>query len=482
MKRSLLLTAIALFLYSMLYASGSDSGVLAQYEGYYVSYKAKHDAALKAKLDALAAQAKPLIIEEFMEKSGLKTQFKDIGSMAKGMTPVYLANMGIAPDEKAKQKFDEMADGIFDPEKMIAGIRAYMDKYYSADAMMENILWLDSDTGKKMTGLEIRETSSGNTQALVDFVKAFREEDLTAARKKIFEELSVVTEQDRTEQQLAAGVVKQLSQGLNEAVEENYRVSGAKISEMAKKATENIGSEAEKRTSLAMKAFTYGTASDAELRQYADHLGSRYGKWSISAVNNATVMAVCTAAHEYGKMMGKCAADLRSQVGSEDGWQEYVFKEEKCRVKMPSQPKYQEQTIQTQAGAILLKMRTAETDSAAYTVSTVNDYIQRDADPETADKILMGAAKGSAQKNEIISTKYIETGGFRGIDVVFTGKGIKTYNRIILAGRDFYQLLYICAVNDNTTKNLQIFLDSFSVDRASQKTRPAAGARNGMNP
>jgi hypothetical protein len=450
---SVLLPAAALY--------SGDAGV-ENYRQDYLSYMQKPTAELKQKLAEAGDRIKPALIEEFLQKSGIAIQLRDMTGMIQGMAPVLLSGSGIEQDEKAKQKFNEITGGILDPDKMLVNIRSYFGKYYSAPALMDNLLWLDSKTGVKMTGLEIAETK--NIEELRNYVKGFREADITPARKKLYKSLVQVDDSDNTSGEIGATIVRQILQGFNETVEENYRIPAEKIETMAAKAGQNANTPERKLQSLAMKAYTYSSATDAELSTYIKFLGSPSGIWGVKAVKNSLLSALASSSREFGMMSGKYAADLRAQGGSKDAWQEYAFKEEKCSVKMPAKPGYQQKDVNTEAGVKRITLRTAETDSAAYSMVASMGYVDRELDQKTTEKVLMGAAKGSAQQNKILSTNYIKFGPYEGIDVVFSGKGVTTHNRIILAGRDFYQLLYLCADNDNDTGNLRKFQDSFSLD------------------
>jgi hypothetical protein len=437
-----------------------DAGV-ADYRQAYLSYRQKPAAELKQKLAEAGEKIKPALIDEFLQKSGILVQLKDMSGMIKGMAPVLLSGSGVEQDENKKQKFNEMTGGILDPDKMLVGIRSYFSKYYSAPALMDNLLWLDSKIGMKMTGLEIAETSPDNVNELTNYVKNFKPSDITPVRKQLYDALVQVDDADNLGGKIGSTIVRQMLQGFNETVEEGYRVPADKIEAMAQKTAQNANSPEKKMQSLAMKAYTYSTATDAELGVYINYLGSASGKWVVKAVNNSVLFALASSAREFGRMSGKYAADLRAQGGTKEAWQEYIFKEDKCRIKMPAKPGFEQKDVNTEAGVKRITLRTVETDTAAYSVVTSLDYVDHVLDQKTTERVLMGAAKGSAQKNTIISADYIKLGPYEGIDVVFSGKGATTHNRIILAGKDFYQLLYICADNDNDTSNLKKFQDSF---------------------
>lgn len=143
------------------------------------------------------------------------------------------------------------------------------------------------------------------------------------------------------------------------------------------------------------------------------------------------------------------------------GWIRYSSATGRFSILMPTQPKVQEQPVDTDAGKLINHVFMAQSGTAAFAISYA-DYPQNNADPQKVlDEVRQGAITGI--KGTLISGKNITHKGFHGREFQASTQGALYTSRIFIVNNRLYQMVVVAPIGQLSAADINKFLTSFDL-------------------
>lgn len=153
------------------------------------------------------------------------------------------------------------------------------------------------------------------------------------------------------------------------------------------------------------------------------------------------------------------AAALNTQATG--GWIRYSSAKGRFSILMPTQPKVQEQPVDTDGGKLINHVFLSQSGTAAFAISYA-DYPQNNADPQKVlDDVRQGAITGI--KGTFISGKNITHKGFHGREFQASTQGALYTSRIFIVNNRLYQMVVVAPIGQLTAADINKFLTSFDL-------------------
>ena len=473
MKRYLLVSVLILIFASSLlsdYTSDKSRGnsaykkgdYLTAYKYLYKAYKVKKDDATKKKLIFLAKKVKSHLVEKVMKNSGIIDQVGELKASFNAMGPAFAQDDDGRIDPEIYKKIIKAGGEIYDQDEILKNVRYYLHKKYYAPYMIENLIWLDTKTGKKITALEIEGSSSENAMKIMKYAEKFKESSANQVKLKLVKRLIKATNLEEHVRMKSRVMADQLGKGINDASEGAELIPEAKINQL-KGLFEKSMLEGYEKTMIGVYMYIYRNATDKELEKYVLYLESKPARWFSKVASEAFRYGMGIGARKYGKALGRIMLTRGDDEKKHSiGWRYYSFPEMGYRVMFPLKPKYLEQNVAGEGeDPVMLEFEMVETQICSYTVAVMNGYFAN-ANKEEIDVIMKSAADASVQKGgKEISRKWGHVGGHRTLDMVMKSDSLITYNRLIMVNGSFFQIMYIALIEADDKKNRLAFRDSF---------------------
>ncbi|HEX8494071.1 MAG TPA: hypothetical protein VF658_14590 [Pyrinomonadaceae bacterium] len=148
------------------------------------------------------------------------------------------------------------------------------------------------------------------------------------------------------------------------------------------------------------------------------------------------------------------------------GWILHSSTAGRFSILMPSEPKVQEQPVDTAVGKLINHIFLAQKGSAAFAISYA-DYPQNNADPQgVLDTVRDGAINGI--KGTLVSGKNITHKTFPGREFQASTQGALYTSRIFLVNNRLYQMVVVAPVGHLTDAEVNRFLTSFDLKLTEQ--------------
>lgn len=153
-----------------------------------------------------------------------------------------------------------------------------------------------------------------------------------------------------------------------------------------------------------------------------------------------------------------------------EGLRDFRSPDGKFTVRLPGQPREQEQPVSTTAGAVMLRSYTVNLGSRAFLVSYA-DYPEKAVDATNPTLILNGARDGMLNQiraRRLSERKVRVQGNYgRSVEADLTGSGgmeLRASVRIVLAKNRIYQLIAITPTAEAGAAEVKEFLESLRIE------------------
>lgn len=206
----------------------------------------------------------------------------------------------------------QSAERAFQPDRMIAEVRAHLAANLAADDVTAVLEWLDTPLGRHVTQLENAAATPEAQARLQAYAHALREDPPTPERLSLCQRLDQVTHASELMRQLVEAAMLAGAAGANAAQPVERQVPPEVLRRMLQ---QQFGTQLGQVQQLVVltQLFTYDALSDAELRQYLDFLqapaGTRYLDESGAALRQSIIDAL-------GRFMQYLPVAIRASEGA----------------------------------------------------------------------------------------------------------------------------------------------------------------------
>ena len=262
-------------------------------------------------LAAAGAQAQSARnLDALMQKSGLHKQVGQLEGLMRGGMDAYFAEQAAGGKGAAlgASERTEMARAIsrsYAPDGLRGDVRATLAREFSADDEAVVMVWLDSDTGKRITALEEAYGEMNDAPGIERREKSTRDllKVLRPERRALIERLASATNAAEAGARFMGNMTLAIAlggmaatDGDTSGVEKLRRSFEAQRPEIAKVML---------RETLSAYAWMYRTVPDAEFTRYVEFAETPAGLRYHDASNLAVDHAMARASLEFGREMAE---------------------------------------------------------------------------------------------------------------------------------------------------------------------------------
>ncbi|QJR09536.1 hypothetical protein DSM104443_00585 [Usitatibacter rugosus] len=241
--------------------------------------------------------------DELMKKSGLWKQLEHYDTLILSGLETELGKSGVLVDRNGLKK----AATSFSADNLRRDVRLVLDKEMTGADEAEVLIWLSSDIGKRLTGIEEKFGDNADSaatqrqqQAIAEFVKKVPESRLALVK--------------RMTSALDAGNATAKAMGnMTIAIAYGAAMATGGEAEIAAKLRREFDAERPQmalmmeRLMIATYAYMYRGVSDADLGRYVDFIESPAGLRYHDASSAALEQALTLASLKFGQELGELA-------------------------------------------------------------------------------------------------------------------------------------------------------------------------------
>lgn len=247
-------------------------------------------------------------VDLLMERSGMLHTLRQVRP---GVLSGMREGQGELPSSVSRAMV-QSAERAFQPERMIAEVRAHLAANLAGDEVTAALEWLDTPLGRQVTRLENAAATPETQARLQAYAHGLRDDPPTPERLSLCQRLDQVTHASELMGQLLEAAMLAGAAGVNAAQPVERQVPPEVLRRMLQ---QQFGAQLGQVQELVVltQLFTYDALSDAELQQYLDFLqapaGTRYMDESGAALRQSIIDAL-------GRFMQYLPAAIRAGEGA----------------------------------------------------------------------------------------------------------------------------------------------------------------------